>query len=91
MPRIQEHPNAKSRSRAPTGKNAKPPAAGPSSDDAVTGPREIVKQAARDVKAGILDDDLRREPDNVPGPRDEDPQHTRGARVRPQGTDRKSK
>jgi hypothetical protein len=79
-----EHPSAAKRSRAPTGKNAKPPAAGPASPDALRGPREAIRQASRDIQAGILDDDRRRIPDDVPGPRD-DPAHTKGAQVKPEG------
>ncbi len=74
MSRIREHPSAASRSRAPTARNAKPPACGPDND--TKGPREIVKQAARDIEAGIVDDDRRRIPDDVPGPR-ENPEHQR--------------
>lgn len=83
MPKNPEHPNAASRSRAPSGKAAKPPAAGSASPDAVKGPREIIKQAGRDIRAGILDDDRRRTPDDIPGPRT-DPEHTQGADVRPE-------
>ncbi|HEX8987536.1 MAG TPA: hypothetical protein VF816_06205 [Rhodocyclaceae bacterium] len=88
MPRIPEHPRAAQRSRAPTGKSAKPPAAGPPPEPETTGPRERIRQGARDIAAGILDDDRRRIPDDVPGPR-EKPERTKGARVKPEGVDKR--
>ena len=56
---------------------------------AVPEPRERIKQAARDVRSGLIDTDRRRLPDDVPGPRI-DPERTPGAEV-PHGMDRNRK
>lgn len=55
--------------------------------DAIVGPREVIRQAGRDIGAGLIDTDRRRVPDIVPGPHiatDETP----GAQVPPGGVDR---
>ena len=44
------------------------------------GTREVVKQAARDVRRGLRDTERRGVPSDIPGP-SEDPQRTRGAEV----------
>jgi hypothetical protein len=44
------------------------------------GTREVVKQAARDVRRGLRDTERRGVPSDVPGPSD-DPLRTRGAEV----------
>lgn len=87
MAQKQKHPSAAARSRGGGGPGGKPPPAGAGPRDQVVGPREVIKQAARDIEAGLLDSDRRRTPDDVPGPH-EDPAHTRGARVPPGGVDR---
>jgi len=66
----------------------KPPVAGPrAGGNDTTGPREIVKQAARDIRRGLLDTDLHGVPSNVPGPH-RDPERSEGAVVPPKGVDR---
>ncbi|HSD39016.1 MAG TPA: hypothetical protein VLC92_16000 [Rhodocyclaceae bacterium] len=48
------------------------------------GTREVIKQAARDVRRGLRDTERRGVPSDVPGPSD-DPQRTRGADVQVHG------
>ena len=55
-----------------------PPAATPSQEQSVSGPREVIEQAARDVKRGLVDTERRGIPTDVPGPRD---RSTQGADV----------
>lgn len=45
-----------------------------------TGPREVIEQAARDIRRGLRDTDLHGIPTNVPGP-GADPEHSPGAEV----------
>lgn len=59
----------------------------PSNDPDTIGPREIIKQAARDIRRGLLDTDLHGVPSNVPGPH-RDPERSEGAVVPPDGVDR---
>jgi hypothetical protein len=59
----------------------------PSRESETTGPREVIKQAARDIHRGLLDTDLHGVPANVPGPH-RDPERSEGAVVPPEGVDR---
>lgn len=52
----------------------------PSDSQETTGPREVIEQAARDIKRGLRDTDLHGIPSNVPGP-GPDPEHSPGAEV----------
>lgn len=78
-----EHPSKVSRSLAPTGEGAKPPATGPAPESQVPPERDVVKQAERDVEAGLKDTSRRGQPDDLPGAR-HDAAHTPGAQV-PEG------
>ncbi len=55
--------------------------------DSVTGPREVIEQAERDVSSGLVDTDRRGTPSNVPGPRRS---RQRRAEVPPDGGNRAS-
>lgn len=60
-----------------------PPGAAPGEHDETmppTGPREVIEQAARDIKRGLRDTDLHGTPSNVPGPGPA-PEHSPGADV----------
>lgn len=54
----------------------------PEQSGAIAGPREVIEQAVSDIRAGLIDTDRRRQPDDVPGPHI-DPEHTPGAQVPP--------
>lgn len=62
-----EHPSKKDRSLAPTGQGEKPPATGPAPASQVPPVRDVVKQAERDVEAGLKDTSRRGQPDDLPG------------------------
>lgn len=47
---------------------------------AIVGPREVIHQAARDIRSGLRDTDLHGAPSNVPGP-GAAPESTLGAEV----------
>jgi hypothetical protein len=51
------------------------------------GPREVIDQAARDIRRGLVDTERRGVPSDVPGP-GRDPEHSEGAVVPPEGVDR---
>ena len=50
-------------------------------------PREVIDQAARDIRRGLVDTERRGAPSDVPGP-GRDPEHSEGTVVPPEGVDR---
>ncbi len=68
------------RDEAPEGQRGDPGAA-------PEGPREVIEQAQRDIRRGLVDTERRGVPSDVPGPHP-DPQHTEGAAVPPEGVSR---
>lgn len=50
------------------------------------GPRQVIEQAARDIRRGLRDTDLHGIPSNVPGPGPA-PEDSPGAEVPPDGVD----
>jgi len=56
-------------------------------DDAPGGPREVIDQAARDIRRGLVDTEALGVPSNVPGP-GRPPERSEGAVAPPEGLDR---
>ncbi len=73
--------NAERNGERKSQRNAPQPADAPASHE-TRGPREVIEQAARDIRRGLRDTDRHGIPSDVPGP-GPDPEHSPGAELPP--------